>query len=414
MQNISYFCIVKRFNSFFRAYLMAFLLSLTCNAVNAQPVSEEILQSMDSVNVSLLTCGPGHEVWSLYGHTAIRYNDIGRHQDLVINYGMFSFRQKFFILRFVFGLTDYEMGIMAYNDFISEYQSEGRWVKQQTLNLTRDEKWAITQAIDENYRPENRTYRYNYFYDNCTTRARDMITSHINGNVLYAENQTKGMTFRNMIHAYNGDHPWARLGNDLLLGVKADAEASSEEQQFLPDNLCKAFDDALIINKDGKRRQLVGVSTYLLNAPAQVSESGIPVTPADCSIILLIITIVICLIEWIFKKVLWGYDAILLTLTGLAGIILFAMIFSQHPTVSLNFQILILCPLSLIFAFPVVKKLRKHEIHWYLKVLKYLIATAVILFAFQKYDQSVLILALILLGRIVSDEILCTKKLGKQ
>jgi len=392
---------------------MAFLLSLTCNAVKAQPVSEEIIQSMDSVDISLLTCGPGQEIWSFYGHTAIRYHDKARNQDVVINYGIFSFRQKFFILRFVFGVADYEMGIMPYPDFIAEYQSEGRWVKQQTLNLTQQEKWAITQAIDENYQPENRTYRYNYFYGNCTTRARDMITSHINGNVLYPENQNPKASFRNLIHQYNGNHPWARLGNDLLLGVKADAKITNQEQQFLPDNLCKAFDNATIINKEGKRRPLVESSTYLLNTTGQASESSFPVSPSDCSIILLIITIIICATEWILKKVLWGYDALLLTLDGLAGLIIFAMIFSQHPTVSLNFQILILCPLSIIFMIPVVKKLRKHEIHWYLKVFKYLIATAVILFAFQKYDQSVLILALILLGRIMSDEILCTKRIGK-
>lgn len=405
---------MKRFNSFFRACSMAFLLSLTCNAVKAQPVSEEIIQSMDSVDISLLTCGPGQEIWSLYGHSAIRYHDKARDQDLVINYGMFSFRQKFFILRFIFGLTDYEMGIMPYSDFITEYQSQGRWVKQQTINLTQQEKWSITQAIDKNNQPENRTYRYNYFYDNCTTRARDMITSHINGNVLYPENQKSNANFREMIHQYNGNHPWARLGNDLLLGVKADSKASDQDQQFLPDNLCKAFDNATIINKEGKRRPLIESSTYLLNTTGQVSENSFPVSPSDCSIILLIITIIICAVEWMSKKVLWGYDALLLTLDGLAGLVLFAMIFSQHPTVSLNFQILILCPLSVIFMIPVVKKLRKHEIHWYMKVFKYLIATAVILFAFQKYDQSVLILALILLGRIISDEILCTKRIGKQ
>lgn len=405
---------MKRFNSFFRACSMAFLLSLTCNTVKAQPVSEEIIQSMDSVDISLLTCGPGQEIWSLYGHTAIRYHDKARDQDVVINYGIFSFRQKFFILRFIFGVADYEMGIMPYSDFIAEYQSEGRWVKQQTLNLTQQEKWAITQAIDENYQPENRTYRYNYFYGNCTTRARDIITSHINGRVLYPENQDPNANFRNLIHQYNGNYPWARFGNDLLLGVKADAKITNQDQQFLPSNLCKAFDDATIINKEGKRRPLVASSTYLLNATGQTSGSSFPISPSDCSIILLIITIIICATEWILKKVLWGYDALLLTLDGLAGLVLFAMIFSQHPTVSLNFQILILCPLSVIFMIPVVKKLRRHEIHWYLKAFKYFIATAVILFAFQKYDQSVLILALILLGRIISDEILCTKRIGKQ
>lgn len=400
---------MKQIKLTFKAYLVIFLLSLTCQAKadNVPTVNER----WDSVEISLLTCGPGQEIWSLYGHTAIRVHDMDG-EDLVVNYGIFSFRQKFFILRFVFGLTDYQMGITTYPDFIAEYRQEGRWVKQQVLNLTREDKSRIVEAIQKNYLPENREYRYNYFYDNCTTRARDILVRNMNEEVSFPEDHEISQSFRSMIHAYNRNHPWARLGNDLLLGLKADFKTTKSERQFLPENLMNDFDNALRTNIDGKKEKLVSNTEYLLHARERDYKSGFPLSPSDCSIILLIITIAICVFEWSNKKILWGYDALLMTLDGVAGLILLAMVFSQHPTVSLNLQILLLCPLSLVFMIPVVSKLRKRQLHWYLTASKYLTAIAVIGYAFQKYDKAVLIVALILLIRIISNEILITKHMG--
>lgn len=400
---------MKQIKQTFKAYLVVFLLSLTCLAKADHVLNAS--ERWDDVEVSLLTCGPGKEVWSLYGHTAIRICDKGG-EDLVINYGMFSFRQRFFMLRFVFGLTDYQMGITSYPDFIAEYQREGRWVKQQVLNLTREDKARIVEAIWENYLPENREYRYNYFYDNCTTRARDILIQNMHEKVSFQDSPEKGKSFREMIHTYNSNHPWARLGNDLLLGWKADAKTTKAEQQFLPENLMRDFDVATITGKDGKTEKLVGSTRYLLPIDKTNSNPDFVLTPSDCAILLLITTIIICAFEWKRKKIFWGYDALLLTMDGLAGLILFAMVFSQHPTVSLNLQILLLCPLSLFFAIPVARMLHKGRLHWYLSAFKYLIAAAVIGYAFQKYDEAVLILALILLGRIVSNEILVTKYIG--
>ena len=153
---------MKRFTTHLRIVFIAILLLMTTMPTFAQADST-MLKSMDSVRISLLTCGPGNQVYSYYGHTAIRYHDLARQQDIAINYGIFSFQKSYFILRFVFGLTDYEMGIEDFATFISTYSHRGSWVKEQVLNLTRKEKWAITQAIDVNYRPENRVYRYNYF-----------------------------------------------------------------------------------------------------------------------------------------------------------------------------------------------------------------------------------------------------------
>ena len=153
------------------------LISLISNEIHAANDSIQANNEADSITISLLTCSPGNEVYSLYGHTAIRYTDYRKGIDVAVNYGIFSFSKPFFVLRFIFGITDYEMGIMPFDYFCDEYKSEGRSVYEQELNLTAKEKLALRDAIDTNYLPQNRVYRYNYFFDNCTTRARDIIFS---------------------------------------------------------------------------------------------------------------------------------------------------------------------------------------------------------------------------------------------
>ena len=162
--------------------------------LSAQAQGTLALKDMDAVRISLLTCQPHEEVYSIYGHTAIRYQDLARGTDLAVNYGMFSFHKPYFVLRFVFGLTDYEMGIEPFEAFCAQYASYGSGVYEQVLNLTPEEKLTIAKAIDTNYEPQNRVYRYNYFYDNCTTRARDMITNHLQARVDYTPENSHDTT----------------------------------------------------------------------------------------------------------------------------------------------------------------------------------------------------------------------------
>ena len=391
---------MKRFKYKIRAILLIIFLLLTDN-ISAQN-SDSLLHQMDSVQISLLTCQPGKEVYSLYGHTAIRYQDKTHNIDIVVNYGLFSFGKPYFILRFIFGLTDYEMGIEPFPDFCSEYASEDRGVIQQTLNLTSQEKFNIANAINENYKPENRVYRYNYFYDNCTTRARDILVKNMNGNIKYVSDDNGASTYRDLIHQWNENHLWARFGNDMLLGVKADMTINSDQKQFLPDNLRKAFDDALIINKNGVKEKLVSNTQIIVQQSVQSASEITLLRPMTCSIFLLIITIFITIFEFYKKYRLWGFDLFLMLVDGLAGVILTAMIFSQHPTVSLNLQLLLLNPLPLFFAVPVIKGIKKGVAHRYCILATILIIMFFVGNFFQEYAEGMNIVALSLLIRCLS------------
>lgn len=406
---MSYFCNVKRIRTLISALtaLVLFLISNEMCAAAGDSVGENNFAS--KMEISLLTCAPGQEVYSLYGHTAIKVDfhagDSASYlyggDAMIVNYGMFSFRKPFFILRFVFGLTDYEMGMTTAEDFYAEYRTSGRKVIQQTLNLTTEEKAAIWRALVRNYQPENREYRYNYFYDNCTTRARDMLVNYINGRVVYADSQKVYPSYRELIHRMNGDCPWARFGNDLLLGVKADKKTDLAEQQFLPFNLMHDFANAKIVDKDGKTRPLVKSTEVIVDATPIGTESSFPLSPLVCAWILFAVVVLSTVIEFVVKGNFWLFDTLLILLTGCAGIILFLMLFSQHPTTSTNLQLLLLNPLPLVFAWRVVKNMRGGRVDWFWTFYVALIALFFVGGIFQTYAEGMYILALSLLVRCV-------------
>lgn len=364
-----------------------------CQTTNTETTS-------DSVEISLLTCKPRPYVYSLYGHTAIRYQDKKRGIDIVVNYGTFSFDKPYFIARFILGLTDYEMGIEYFDDFKYQYSKDGYGVIEQTLNLTPKEKEQIALAIDNNYRPENRVYRYNYFYDNCTTRARDIIIDNLGENVVYTNKSNDAYpSYRELIHRYNEFHRWARFGNDLLLGVKADMATTYEQQQFLPENLCKDFDGAYLNEAHYKVRKLVKEKKWLLPANKNVGEETFPLSPRECMLILACIIVGTTIMEIKKRKVFWLLDLFTMSLTGICGLILFTMVFSKHPTVSLNLQILLLNPLNIVFIWQTLKSLKRGKANLWIKTWTCLIIVFILGGLIQSYAEGMYFVALSLLFR---------------
>lgn len=359
MKNIAYFCIVKKLNIFLYRLLLTFIL-LDISKIAIGNTTNYAETPADSIRVSLLTCSPHDEIYSLYGHTAIRYEDKASKTDIVVNYGMFSFKKPFFVARFVLGLTDYEMGIQDFNDFCYEYQYFGSQVTQQEINLTPEEKGQLLKALQDNY-ANARVYRYNYFYNNCTTKARDIILKSINGKIEYKNAIDKSVSFRDLIHGCNANYSWASFGNDLLLGFKADMQTTREEQQFLPDNLMRDFGQAKIISADGSARPLVKNTEIIVKGNDHAIAGKTKVTPQFVFITLLLLIAAIVVAEFKTKKRFLWVDISLLLASGLAGLILFVMLFSEHPTTSTNLQIFILCPLNLYWAIYIIKNKRNER-----------------------------------------------------
>ena len=349
---------------------------------------------MDSVEVSLLTCSPHEEIYSLYGHAAIRWHQ--GDTDLVFNWGMFSFGKPYFVLRFVFGLTDYELGAYPFERFWPYYQKWGSSITEQVLNLSREEKWRMHELLAQNMLPENRVYRYNFFYDNCSTKPRDIIEQSIEGQVVYENRKDFNPTFREMVRQCNRNHPWSKFGNDMLLGVTADLVTTRQEQEFLPMNLMTDLAYAKIY-KDGVYRPLVREQRTLVPPGVQVIEPDFMLTPTEMAVLLLIISITISLYEWKSQSVVKWWDVALMTVQGLIGIMLTIMIFSQHPTTSLNLNLLLFNPLPLFFIPAVIRNRRS----LWNKLLLIMIVSYGLGGIFQSYPEGMWIVALCLLLRCI-------------
>lgn len=379
-------CFFTTFAEKMRKGLLYIVLTFILSVVNAT-VGAQSMTNPDRIQISLLTCSPGKEVWAQYGHTAIRYYDKESGEDLAINYGIFSLDQTYFIPRFVLGMTDYRMGVQPMDMFLAQYSYEGRGVVEQVLNLSAEDKEVIYKALQENMKPENVVYRYNYFFDNCTTRARDMLVNHLHGKVVYPPAE-ENATFRSMIHKWNNKYEWAQFGEDLLLGVNADRKTTKSEQQFLPENLRSDFDKAKYNGKP-----LVKETNVLLDAETEVVEPVFPLSPLSIALIFAVISLVMMLFSYRRQQVYWAWDLALMLTSGLMGIIFFVMIFSQHPCVSLNFILLFFNPLPLFFLYSTIKK--KKVIWW--KIWGVLIILGLFGSLFQEIPLPILIVASFLL-----------------
>ncbi len=382
---------MKQLEIFFRTFWLICLFLSVTPRIQAQ---ESLVSGMDSVEISLITCSPHEEIYSLYGHTALRYHDQRNGQDLLFNYGVFNFKAPHFVARFILGMTDYELGVIPMKPFCKEYQKWGSAVFEQVLNLTAEEKMRIRLALAINMRPENRVYRYNFFYDNCSTRPRDIIENNLLGNLIPSKKHQEHPSYREMIHDLNSHHPWSAFGIDLLLGVKADLETDYRQQEFLPLILMHHYDDAQIYH-NGQYRPLVLSRNTLVEPGIQFIEKEFPLSPMACIILFLLLTIAISLYDWKRRRCSVAFDVSVMAVSGLLGILLFIMIFSEHPTTSINLQILVLNPLSLFFIPSVIR--RKPTRYWNI-----LLVCLILFFlgAFiQDYAEGMEIVALCLLLR---------------
>ena len=393
--------------------LIYFLLRLLCpSTASAQPQTPQEA-TPDSIRISLLTCASGGEIYSLFGHTAIRYENFTRGIDAVFNYGMFNFNAPNFIFRFALGETDYQLGVTNYEHFASEYNYLGRDVWQQTLNLTQAEKEHLFNLLQENYRPENRIYRYNFFYDNCATRPRDKIEESIIGKVIYpSEPQDGSRSFRDIVHQYCKEHPWARFGIDLCIGSEADRPITQRQMMFAPFYLMDAFAGAQIAN-DSIQRPLVSDKALIVDAVSDEEEGGWMPTPLQCSLLLFILTAAATLYSLRKRTGLWGVDLVLFGTAGIVGCVLaFLALFSEHPAVSSNFLLLVFHPGQLLFLPYIIYCVRKGKKCWYLTLNLIILTLFIVLFPVipQRFDFAVVPLALCLLIRSASNLILTSKK----
>lgn len=349
---------------------------------------------------SVLTCWPGDEAYSLYGHTGLRYCDDDKGVDIVFNYGYFDFDAPNFIWRFILGETDYMVGAVPFNMFIKEYEERGSLVKGQCLNLAPAQEDTLFAMLVKNCKPENRRYRYNYFYNNCTTKIRDKI-SQVTDSLVY-DTVAPYHTFRDALNALLAGHPWYAFGINLILGSDIDTPASAHELQFIPHNFMNALESAYTIDGNGARCRIAGECQVIVPEVHKEETVQSNLTPFNASLLLLLATFVVMLCEVRKKKTFWWYDVLLMSVQGLAGLLLlFMALFSEHPAVGNNWMILLLNPLALVLLPMYICRIRRHKslsVAWVQVVFVVLFFLSAI-FSLQEYPSPIYFCAIALLVR---------------
>ena len=325
----------------------------------APPLSPE-------AQISLLTSTPSDEnVYTVYGHTALRIYDPVLKRDLVFNYGIFDFSKPNFIYRFAKGETDYMLRSYNFNDYLIEYIERGSGIYEQVLNLLPEEKESLWQALVLNERPENRVYRYNFFFDNCATRPVAMIENSVQGDIKYVP-QTEYPTFRDAINYCTRNHPWTIFGCDLIMGMPTDRVMTLKETFFIPAYLQEAFNKAEII-RNGVAEPLVVKINILNEEDIQPDQKpSVLTSPLACFTLLFLIILAVTWSEWRRNTYYRLVDCLLFFIAGTAGCILFFLSFlSVHPGMFPNISLLWLHPLHFIGVIFFSVKKYNNMAFWY-------------------------------------------------
>jgi len=352
-----------------------------------------------SAKISLITCGPWQgELYSAFGHSAYRVYDPVANIDWVFNYGTFDFNQPNFYLNFARGRNMYMLAVQDYPPFRDYYQEHNRYIHEQVLNLDIHQSQLLFNYLWRNAQPENRTYRYDYFYDNCSTRPRDVLKAVFGNDVRFDFGWVKGSpTIRDLTDEYLIHQPWGDLGIDICLGMPMDKSASPEEHLFLPDYLESAFDHATL-SFQGKERPLV-------LEKATVFEPQPEATPLNWTHPWVVFGLLACWLVYMsyrnfqHRQISRAIDNTLLIITGSLGLLLTLLwLATDHAAAAGNLNLLWAMPLNLLAIFI---KGRKRAL--YFRGLSVLTGTVLLVWPILPQELNVYLLPIIvgLLARYV-------------
>ncbi|MDO9679921.1 MAG: DUF4105 domain-containing protein [Bacteroidales bacterium] len=315
------------------------------------------LSAVETPRISLLTCTPGDELYSTFGHSALRVYNPANGSDLVFNFGLFDFNTPNFYTRFMRGKLEYMLGIQYMNDFLYQYQWEGRGVVEQVLSLDSVQTTEILAKLEYLYRPENRSYLYSFLYKNCTSELRDIIFD-IAGKDEHSLAKSAGKTNRDLINEYIGG--WPKFGINILLGSTLDRDIDVFQSMFLPDYL---FNE-LTVAANGDIPLVSDYSVLLEKSDNTGSEKTFisKIIVALLSPIFILGLIAAFVGYSLIKKRYRAIEIGFLSIIGLLGIFISVLIMiTDHRELYSNFNLLWCSPIYLFIVIASLIKWRKTE-----------------------------------------------------
>jgi hypothetical protein len=326
--------------------------------------------------IYLLTYLPGEELYSLFGHSALRVRDPLEGIDHVYNYGTFDFSTPFFYIKFINGNLNYQLSKTRYSVALQQMRNENRSVLEQRLSLTLEEKNELFRQLETEYLPENRYYKYRFFKNNCSTKIRDIVESSVGDSIKY-ESRKKQVSFRNLIHKYLEEKPWVKLGIDLMLGRKADSKANSRETMFIPDYLTYHFALATVKRKDGIRSLATRPERIVQNNTVHSFQF---LKPSAFFIAALVVLLILTPKFYPRKTSSKPMDIVIYGVTTIyAVIVVYVTLTSNHPELHSNYNLLWSLPAAGILLVQSITKNKKTKVLPFLYVIYSLIVLGVML-----------------------------------
>ncbi len=402
-------------------YLFMKNLLLLCSLLLLQTVMAQRIILSDQAEISLFTIGKGAQLYDSFGHTAIRVKDPAYRIDAVYNYGGFDFDTPNFYLKFAQGKLLYTLSRNPnYQRFLANYKAQNRSITEQVLQLTQAQKQQVFDYLEENYKPENRKYLYDFFYDNCATRPNEVFQQSI-GNSLemsYAH-QTPDLTHRQLIHQYLDTNSWGSLGIDIALGAVIDRPATPEEYLFLPEEVMYAFAKAKLLAPGSQTAQgenaIKGDTTTSLPLVKETKKIYTPEQPIDTRppfllsplFILGLISVLLLFKtyrDFKQKAAISGLDTVIMIVLGVIGVLLLLLWFAtDHTATKWNYNLLWAFPFHLIAAMVVAKKNPPQWIYPYMKLSLILLVLLVLhwIIGTQRFAPTLIPLLIALFFRYV-------------
>jgi hypothetical protein len=330
--------------------------------------------------VSVVTCGPGNVLYSAFGHSAFRIYDPLLGLDKVYNYGTFDFEAPNFYLNFAKGKLTYQLSTSSFSRFLRVYHYENRWVKTQELNLELADVQAVFNFLENNAKPENKSYQYDFFYDNCSTKIEEVINSALKEKVIFSNSHiTTNKTHRDLISDYTKNHKWGKFGIDLALGSVIDKNATKNEYKFLPDYIYQAFENATLFSK----KPLVRNTRSILKEKMKEKPFSL-LQPLTISLLIALFILAFTYKNYTLKKRTKWIDFILNFTTGLIGVAVLLLWFATtHTATYKNFNFLWAFAPNLVIAFYMLKSKLPKWVDYYNWVLLLLLVVMILFWLLQ-------------------------------
>ncbi|WP_179335391.1 lipoprotein N-acyltransferase Lnb domain-containing protein [Winogradskyella costae] len=325
-------------------------------------------QLSENAKISVITIGPGESLNDAFGHNGFRIKDTNLGIDVVYGYGEYDFDAPNFYLKFAQGKLNYLISRHNFDRFLYAYTNANRTIEEQVLNLSREEKQNVFNYLENNYKPENRRYLYDFFYDNCATRIRDVAQTTTKGTINFnTPENLEPKTFRELIHDQVGLNTWGSFGIDIALGSVIDRNATAREYMFLPKYIHAFFETA----KTSAPESLIANSTVLYQKKETNAASSFVFSPLVVIGLLAILILFITYKDYKNKVRSKWLDILLFSVTGTIGIVILLLWFAtDHSATAQNYNVLWAFPLNI---FAIAQLFKPKVKTWFKKYLKFLI-----------------------------------------